>query len=140
MNKVLKTLYLCLFGTICVCNAWLICYLLIDTIHEITRNCDIAICYWGAESMGWLWHSPLTYVTTFGILAILMSFGTGTGIYKLIKCKFMSAFLWMLSPTLVLGLFILILQFQCQGEKGQCIETAFYLPIFEILRYTMDEL
>ena len=111
MNKVLKTLYFCLFGAICICNAWLICYLLIDTIHEITRNCDIAICYWGAESMGWLRHSPLTYAITFGILTILMSFGTGAGIYKLIKHKYKSAFLWILSPTLTLMLFLIILQF-----------------------------
>lgn len=28
----------------------------------------------------------------------------------------------------------------CQGEKGHCIETGFYLPIFENARYTVDEL
>ncbi len=111
MNKLLKTLYFCLFGAICIWNAWLICYLLSDTIHEIIRNCDIVICYWGAESMGWLWHSPLTYAITFGMLITLMTSGIGAGIYKLIKCKYKSAFLWMLSPTLALVLFLIILQF-----------------------------
>lgn len=111
MNKILKILLFCLFGAVCSYNVWLICYLLYDTIHEITRNCDIGICYWGAESLGWLWRNPLIYAITFGLLITLMSFGTGTSIYKLIKTKYKSAFLWALSPTLMLCLFLIILQF-----------------------------
>lgn len=100
-----RILCLLLFSIISLWNAVLIWVFGIDSILDLFTAPEY---YWGAESMGWLWHSPLTYAITFGILTILMSFGTGTGIYKLIKCKFMSAFLWMLSPTLLLGLFLTI--------------------------------
>lgn len=103
-----RILYILLFSIVSLWNAVLIWAFGIDSIFELFTAPKY---YWGAESMGWLWHSPLTYAITFEILTILMSFGTGVGIYKLIKHKYKSAFLWMLSPTLVLGLFILILQF-----------------------------
>lgn len=61
--------------------------------------------------MSWLWGNPLTYAITFAILITLMSLGTGISIYKLIKNKYIYAFLWALSPTLVFVLFLIILQF-----------------------------
>jgi|GEM_PF-6914132 len=107
MKRLKQYFVIFLFSIINITNLLFVFAFSYDLFDVLTTDCTGGFnptkgCYWGAESMGWVWGSPTIYLIHGLLIITIISLFTGLSMYKMIKKQYGKALLWSICPGILL--------------------------------------